>query len=341
MVFGFSEKDLIVMRNLTLNKKLLILCAFSFVLFLSSFFFDRNSSSQKPVKSALLNQKYKDSISKIIIETPAPKEETKEDDSLNEQGAKEDPKKDKIVLSKEGDLFLLYSYGIITQADEKSIQILLENSSRLRNLYKISDSKAAKESFFLTEELASSVTFFINDGTEVSKIFFGIKDSLLSRIYVRSGKNDVCYETEDDLSRFLTASLDYWSEGKIICETENPVSFVWENLNFNDGSDEFYKIKDKMLSFRHGKIMPIDRSNAEILKEKPVSFLTVQGGEGRILNIMFFDFDSSFGESYLYTKNVIPSEFDSLETNKAFSVQNALFEISGWTYESIKNLFEN
>ena len=43
--------------------------------------------------------------------------------------------------------------------------------------------------------------------------------------------------------------------------------------------------------------------------------------------------------SYYYKKSVSPSQIDSQETAFAFYSENAVYEISSWTYERIKSVF--
>ena len=316
------------------NKLLFKVLLVSVLIFAFSLIFskkDRNAA--KSVESAILNPSHKSEVSLIEIET-------------GESGA--------ITLKKQGDFWLLSKEGekgqaICTIADSKIINSLIENAAKIRKLYAISEKFSDYERLGLTENLSTSISFLKNDSNLYTKVHFGYSDSLKNRIFLRSESSKAAYECENDFHQFLTTQTNYWSEGEIFPEIENPVKIT---LKINEGSEvspektltldekspNFDQKTGSLLSLRHGNISePKDNSHEETGKSgKSKAILTIQDGNGRIARLTFYALQDG---SYFYTKNVTPSEIDSQETRFALYSEKAAYEISEWTYKRIISLF--
>ncbi|WP_294429981.1 DUF4340 domain-containing protein [uncultured Treponema sp.] len=306
----------------------------SIILFaLSLVFSPERANSQKAEESAVLNQKYRNEVRKIVISR-------KNADSTDEL----------LEMTRHGDFYLLSDMDskITCLANSKLISSLLENAVKIRKFYRLSQKSSDAEKF-LTDESSSIVVSFYASGEEpVSKIYFGAEDALKNRIYLRSHKSNVVYECENDFHQYLNTELDYWAEGKIFAEAENPVQIGFEILSENEKLPETKKIDEKsgdfqkksayLLELRHGKIVDMIPSSA-----KKISVLSVYSGNGRISRLDFYEVKNGMGEeeqeSYFYTKSVIPSQIDGQENSFAFYSENAVYEVSAWTFGRICDLF--
>ena len=315
---------------------LLKILAASLLLYLISLVFSpERANSQKSIESAILNQKYKNDIQKILLKKNDENDATKE-----------------IEITKHGDFYLLSESesNINCLADSKIIASLLENAVKIRKFYKISQ-KSSDSALFLTDEKSAfSIAFYADSDNAVSQVFFGAEDSLKNRIYLRSKNSNAVYECENDFHQYLTIEKKYWAEGKIFAESGSPVQIDFEKLNQNgipseilkidDKSEDFQKKSEYLLSLRHGNI-----TDEVPLGFQKVTVLKLQDGNGRIVKIEFFQSAENTGEgdsnSYYYIKSVIPSPIDAQSTAFAFYSENAVYEISAWTYGKIRDLFLN
>lgn len=345
-----------------------ILLASILIFVLSLAFSKKERSAQKAVDSAILNPSHKNEVNLIEIES--------------EKGSQ-------ISLKKQGDFWLLYKTfengnEISTLADSKIIAALLENTSKIRKIYKITEKENDYLSLGISETQGTSISFSQNNGKLYTKVHFGYSDSLKYRIYFRSDSSKTVYETENDIHQFLTAETNYWTEGQIIPEIKNPVQITMKikadseqslspiTIKLDEKSEDFKSKSHTLLSLRHGNIQDMpriqsDKNNFE--KEsfqsetsflKKISTLTLQDGNGRIARIDFFEKKAGFTNSnktslpendsknqlseseisYFYQKSVTPTQIDSQETAFAFYSENALYEISAWTYEKIQSVFK-
>lgn len=323
-----------------LDKLLTKILIFSLILFLFSLFFQNNRrNAPKSIESALLNPKYKNEVAQIEIQIPS------------QNGV--------INLKKQGDFWLLVKNAgegkteITTFADKKLVTSLIEKACEIRKLYQISDKESDFVQLKTSENAGSTVSFTGNDNKMYTKLYFGSTNSLTNRTFVRSQGSKITYETENDLSHFLNSDTNYWSEGEIlsgiISKGSNPVEISFEEKStkssLNEKSPDFAAKSTSLLSLRHGSIKDEEDylSAMQSQNPQPTAVLTVQDGSGRSVRIEFFEIEekgqSESEKSYFYKKNIRPSPADSQENSFAFYSENALYEISAWTYGKIKSLF--
>ena len=323
-----------------LDKLLTKILIFSLILFLFSLFFQKNRrNAPKSIESALLNPKYKNEVNQIEIQIPS------------QNGA--------ITLKKQGDFWLLVNNAdegkteITTFADKKLVTSLIEKACEIRKLYQISDKESDFDQLKTSENTGSTITFIGNNDKMYTKLHFGSANPLKNRTFVRSQGSKITYETENDLSHFLNSDTNYWSEGEIlsgiISRGANLVEISFEEKStkssLNEKSPDFAAKSTSLLSLRHGSIKGEEEflSAMHSQNPQPTAVLTVQDGSGRSTRIEFFEIEekgqSESEKSYFYKKNIRPSPADSQENAFAFYSENAVYEISAWTYGKIKSLF--
>lgn len=274
-----------------INTILCFTAVFSFLLFLISVF-QVNKNEQKSVKSALINPSYRENIGTLLIQTP----------------------QEIITLRYVEDFWIVEKQGTNTFADKKIVDELIKNLTKLRNLYKISDKYEARIDLNLTEEGSKIVTALDTRGRAVAKLYFGLEDSLTSRLAVASQNAKLSYETEDDFSTFLTTDLDFWTEKEIFFAIKNP-----SNLNISSSSLE------KLLSLRHGKVR---LSTERPEKASFIRSISLLGQYESSERVDIFVKEEKDRVQYFYTHKILPQVIED----------NAVYEISSWTYESLTGL---
>lgn len=281
------------MKSSKLNSFLIATTFISFLLCILSFITVKKGE-RSAVKSALLNPAYKDKVQALIIQST----------------------EDIITLRNENNWWTCEKQGIYTYADTKTIENLISNLTKLRNLYKISDRIDAKVSLNLTDDTARIVTVIDNRGNSVSKLYFGFDDSLTSRINTSTERGKVSYETEDDISPYLKTDLNFWTIPEIFFAVKNP-----SNLSLS--KNDLHTLK----SLRHGKIhssikLPVDCTR--------VNSVLIKGQYNISQKIDFYFHQTVDGPEYFYTQNIEPEIINN----------NAVFEISQWTYDRITKLLK-
>ena len=332
-----------------LDKLLTKILIFSIILFTFSIIFSKKEkSSPKPVESALLNPKYKNEVSEIEIQIPS------------QNGA--------ITLKKQGDFWLLVknegkgTAEIRTFADKKLVTSFIEKTSEIRRLYQVSDRESDFEGLETSDNTGITANFSGNNSKMYTKLHFGSTNSITNRTFVRSEGSKITYETENDLSQFLTTDTNYWSEGEIlpgdILKRTKLVEMSFEEKSvkstLDEKSENFVSKSGTLLSLRHGSI----KSEEDFLSimqgqnPNPAAILNAQDGSGRKIRIEFFEYEEEnhsdsereaaskdFSKSYLYKKSVIPSPAETQENAFAYYSENAFYEISAWTYDKIRAQF--
>lgn len=279
------------MKMNKLRISLIIFTVFSSVLFLLSFC-SQKDNAPKPVQSALLNPSYKNSIQTIIIQTP---------ESL-------------LTMRKENDVWLCEKQGIFTFADKKTVNNLIANLTKIRSMYKISDTIEAKIDLNLTEDSASIITVIDDSGKPAAKIYFGDSDTLTARINLRSEKSRICWETADDFSPYLKTDLDFWTIPEIFFAIKEPVNLKISDANLHT-----------LLSLRHGKIYPSTQLPSGVQKERTFE---LKGPLNTKQIVEFYSLNTPEGKDYFYIQHINDEEF----------MNNAIYELSGWTYNRLTAL---
>ena len=169
--------------------------------------FTRSFSSadkREKVKTALVNQKYKDSINSILLQDTS--------------GC--------IELSLDQGFWNIRSLTQETSslpASKERVNNLLEELIKVRNLYKISDKINKNSSLGLTNGTEFHIRYTYNsensDKGSFRELIFGNQDFSLSSRYMMTEKSTAVYEIDSSLDTFLTTSIQNWTEPFIISNT--------------------------------------------------------------------------------------------------------------------------
>lgn len=327
------------MKTKKLNKILFVILCFSGAFFVLTLFVSNGKSSkQKSFDSALVNPKYKEQISSVVVQTSG----------------------GEISIEKSGDFYLVKKDETVGFADSKIAELMTENFCKIRKIYKISSKDSqdvyksgqnddvkslsslqndtSSQDFEVQNNLAK-ITFYDSSKNEISNVNFTSENNLLGRIEF-STKNGI-FETKDDISQFLTADFNYWSDGNLFPEVKNPVKVSYQifgqnskalGYSLSDSDKNFNSLSSFIKSLRHGNLSNLDFSSGNL----PLySALVVEDGGGRISSLTFKE--SKDGTYFLCSKKITPSPLDSKETANALESQNAVFEISEWTVKSIES----
>ena len=194
----------------TKNSKILIgLAAILAILYVLSFTKSCTSTDKREkVKTALVNQKYKDSIESIILQDAT----------------------GTLVLKNIGSFWTVARdtesiYGPIQlrvdiPASPERINNFIEELIKVRNLYKISDKINSNSSLGLTNgtefHIRYNYTNESSDSESFQELIFGNQDFSLSSRYLMTGSNTQIYEIDTSLDTYLTTSVQSWAEPYII-----------------------------------------------------------------------------------------------------------------------------
>ncbi len=234
--------------KITKNSKILIgLTAILACLYFLSFTRTCTSKdSREKIKSSLVNQKYKDSITSFELEDAS----------------------SSIIIKNEGTFWTVGRANTATIAGTRNtnqvlpasperIQNLIENLTNIRNLYKISDKITQNSAFGLTNGTEFHLRYNTDQGFH--ELIFGNQDFSLSSRYLMTEKSTQVYEIDSSLDTYLTSSIQSWAEPYIISQvvlgkiTSADIQRTQvENLNQN----HLGTISDiqKLLDLRHGGI---------------------------------------------------------------------------------------
>ncbi len=301
--------------NLTKNSKILIgLTAFLAVLYILSFTKSCTSKDNREIlKTSLVNQKYKNSISSFELEDSS--------GSLS------------IVNSGS---FWTVSTGTGSQslpASTDRIQNLLENLISIRNLYKISDKITEKSTFGLTNGTEFHLRYYTED--IFHELIFGNQDFSLSSRYMMTEKNTQVYETDTSLDIFLTTSIQNWAEPYIISQTilgKIAASDIQRAQVLDLTTNHLSSISDiqKLLDLRHGG-MPDNIDSFFFQTEypqNPETIITLELGNKNEIEVKIYK--SKKENEYIVNVNY------KIDSSSAFYTSTA--KISSWTYNKIKEI---
>lgn len=299
------------MNNLS-NKKLSVILVLLVALFLLSFTGIFKAESRRTVKTALLNPKYKDELFSIEL--------THGTDAVFLE------KKDGIWRVKHNSL------NFYTVTAQNRVEDFINELIKVVTLYKISDNLSEKNAFGLN----SDKTFRIkcSYGSSFSEYFLGNQDFTRSYRYLMTGKNTKVYQIGDEIEKYLTVSLLFWTEPELISKSlvqglsANSVQRV-EIQEFSSGvvsaakiltplSTDFSEYVNSLLDLRHGGIF--DSGNPE--GGERVLSLTLETGDK---NQIFLDAFATNDEG-VFALKVFYKEYDFTATLK----------ISAWTLLKLK-----
>jgi hypothetical protein len=292
------------------NTLLKYIVAAAGILYLVSFIpFFHGDNSEKFIQSALLNTKYEKELSEIQVS--------------------EKDKTIRLLHNDENGVWEGECGGVKFPADGKQIQTLIAKLTKVRNMYKISDSQKKWPSLLLTDWSAVTVSYKINDSMS-TKLHFGGQNFTKTRRYLRTDSRITSYEIDSDLDMFLTTDESYWFDPYIlprnitaVDSAENIQSVRMNGILYTKKSENFGEKCRKFAELRHGELTAVPQGM------KPLYTMQVETGEGLHTEIQVYT--AAGGKILAYS-------FTNTLTGKKYDYNHAVM-ISGWTFSKIEELF--
>ena len=311
-----AKSDKILQILIVLTVLLSSLYVISFTRSLSS------ADKREKVKTALVNQKYKDSINSILLQDAS--------------GC--------IELSLDQGFWNIRSLTQETSsipASKERVNNLLEELIKVRNLYKISDKINKNSSLGLTNGTEFHIRYTYNsensDKGSFRELIFGNQDFSLSSRYLMTGESTQVYEIDNSMDTYLTTSIQSWAEPYIISRTvsSTDIQNITAALKTEDGKKTIKRNKgtnentDKLLELRHGGIPSESEIDESKNNEADLELEIENGNKSKII----LEITQSKNQEGSYTVKV---RYFKPDSKSAFYTSYS--KISTWTYNKIKEI---
>lgn len=306
--------------SLKLNHYLFIAICILFVSYILSFKAqDKSHDKRKLIKTEIINEKNKYAIQSFKI---------LQDDN-------------ELTIARLDDIWVAVQKGSSNYipCDLKLVNNFINDFTSLRNMYKLSDSiNPNNNNFGFFDRNSTKITYSLENG-QTYELLFGKQDFSFSARYFMSGKSAVVYEMDNTLDKYLTASIQVWSDPYLLSRTilqqvtskdiqrihvsilENG-SFITKTL---DPSDKDYAYKaEKLSEYRHGgfAIKTTENENVEFK-------LKFEYGNKWEAELSFYDTQDQDNDYNVVAEYFIP------QINKRYKFST---KISAWTYNNIKTM---
>ena len=303
---------------------LIALTAFLVILYCLSFTKSCSSKdTREKIKTALVNQKYQNTISLINLQDATGSLELNNYNGfwtlqrLSDYTSSQLPTPPSIPVSQE------------------RINSLLNELIKVRNLYKISDKISQNSSFGLTNGTEFHLRYYLDDSFH--ELIFGNQDFSLSSRYMMTEKSTQVYETDNSLDTFLTTSVQSWAEPFLISQTVlgkiTAQDIQRTQVQSKNTQPHVSTISDvqKLLDLRHGGIPDIQ--DLVFLQPEyaqiPEMVITLELGNKNEIELQVY-------------KSASNNEFIVLTNYKTDKAEAPFFtssaKISNWTYNKIKEI---
>ncbi len=287
--------------------------------------FTRSCSSadkREKVKTALVNQKYKDSINSIILQDAS--------------GC--------IELSLDQGFWNIRNLTQKTSsipASKERVNTLLEELIKVRNMYKVSDKINKNSSLGLTNGTEFHIRYTYNsensDKGSFRELIFGNQDFSLSSRFLMTGESTQVYEIDNSMDTYLTTSIQSWVEPYIISRTvgSTDIQNITAVLKTEDGKKTIKRNKatneniDKLLELRHGGIPSESEIDESKNNEADLELQIENGNKSKII----LEITQSKNQEGSYTVKV---RYFKPDSKSAFYTSYS--KISTWTYNKIKEI---
>ncbi len=270
--------------NFTKNSKILIgLTAFLVITYFLSFTKSCSSSDKREkVKTALVNQKYKDSISSFEFQDAS----------------------GSLTIVNQGSFWAICDNNgkTIIPASSERLENLIENLTTIRNLYKISDKIGQNSTFGLTNGTEFHLRYYTENSFH--ELVFGNQDFSLSSRYMMTEKNTQVYEIDSSLDSYLSTSIQNWAEPFIISQ------LVLGKIKAEDIQRSPVSDVHKLLDLRHGGI-PEEQELSSALTE-----LTLELGNKNEIELQIYQ-SSKENEYIVVTEYMTQKGAKPVFTSKA------------------------
>ncbi len=197
--------------------------------------------------------------------------------------------------------------------DSKAVENFLASVSGKTFVSKKTDSISAWKSFGLDESQAFCVCFSGKNGEKLSELYFGMQNSLKKTIFLRANKTTI-FEADDNMSAFLTTDESYWVD---------PFIFPQSLTGYSRSESEQF--------LRHGRMCSF------VQPDKEADFFAVKDfGNGSRASFYFYKGDGGYTVHPVFEAGpAFPPE-----TKKQISSINYNYNISEWTFESLRTLLQ-
>ncbi len=292
--------------NFTKNNKILIvLAAILAALYILSFTRSCTSKdSREKIKTSLVNQKYKESITSFELQDAT----------------------GSLTITNKGDF---WTVGTLPASNER-MQAFINNLITIRNLYKISDKINQNSTLGLTTGTEFHLKYSTQDTSH--ELIFGNQDFSLSSRYMMTEKSTQVYEIDSSLDTYLTTSVQNWAEpfivsqlvfGKITSQDIQRTSVINQN-HLTSISDH-----QKLLDLRHGGIPEEELLSALQNSKTPDTTITLELGNKNEIELKIYPTKSE-------NEYIVMTEY---QKQKGYSpYYTSVSKISSWTYNKIKEI---
>ena len=293
--------------NFTKNNKILIVLAVILAaLYILSFTRSCTSKdSREKIKTSLVNQKYKDSITSFELQDAT----------------------GSLTITNKGDF---WTVGTLSASNER-MQSFINNLTTIRNLYKISDKINKNSTLGLTTGTEFHLKYFIQDTSH--ELIFGNQDFSLSSRYMMTEKSTQVYEIDSSLDTYLTTSVQSWAEpfiisqivfGKITPQDIQRTSVINQN-HLTSMSDT-----QKLLDLRHGGIPGEEELLSALQNSKtPDTTITLELGNKNEIELKIYPTKSE-------NEYIVMTEYHKQKGDSPY--YTSVSKISSWTYNKIKEI---
>ena len=298
-------------NNSLLNKFLIGLTVFLAVLYVLSFTRSCSTSdSREKIKSALVNQKYQDSITSFELS-----------DSTGS-----------ITLKKHENFWTVSSTDnpeISLPASDERLQNFIKNLITIRNLYKISDKINKNSSLGLTTGTEFHLKYSTQD--TFHELIFGNQDFSLSSRYMMTEKSTQVYEIDSSLDTYLTSSIQSWTEPYIISQSvlgQIKAEDIQRTRVLNENHLSSITDSQKLLDLRHGGI-PTEEDLSVLYQnsQKPDLTIGLELGNKNEIELKIYPAESD-------NEFIVIAEYRKEKSDSAY--YTSFSKISSWTYNKIK-----
>ncbi len=230
----------------------------------------------------------------------------------------------RIQLEKTGQLWLVSRQDnplIKFPADSTKVNSFISDFSKVRSLYKVSDRLSKNNFFGLTDDSAFTIRYTYDSSFD--DLIFGKQDFTLSSRYLMSGRNTTVYEISDELEKYLTSSLQFWTEPYLISRSAAGLTRsedIQRIIIEEKGSRRTGRADSRLLELRHGGLP----EQSEIKYENEDLKLMLELGDKTSYILYFYKINEDGSDGYAVRQVYATSEY--------------WVKISAWTYNRIKEI---
>jgi len=279
---------------------------------------------KKNIQSALLNRKYEKQIERIELH------------QINQT----------CILTRYGSFWA----GDATASDGRTISfpvagstvaLFIQRLSKLRKMYKISDSEKDWDKFGLQNgKSAFSMVIYDVNGNVCTKIYFSRLILPSGQLTLRSDRTLTMYQTNDDLSYFLNTDPGIWADPFLVPQT------VFGDIKIDDiqrviiTAGSYSKIftgrniAENLLKLRHGKIYWQARGDVLDLS----STFTIELGNTAVIVLKFYNLKRAEKTAGYVLQYIFKNGIQKTAAESLFPKYRVC--LSDWTYERLQSLFK-